>query len=270
MYNPITGMFERAGYPRYSKSKSVVSNPQLFNHNLVEPDTNYPNEVRRCHFFRQSTTQIMLGAIAGLLLGILLSHLKVSPDVGNLVNLPGKVFLQVLKCFVIPMVFTSLSTTVADLVLLGKVSIIGTRMALLFTESSREVPRSLLQFVVTIGCTIHKNGSAIYFPCALVFLVATAENSVELGWAQLVLIVLLSVLGSMSAAPIPNASVVIIYSIWSTIYPSTQIPASFSYLVAISWFLGRFVTVCNVIGDGYVARILAEQVEDEDVDHNEA
>ncbi|RLN56306.1 hypothetical protein BBJ29_006578 [Phytophthora kernoviae] len=516
MYNPITGMFERAGYPRYSKSKSVVSNPQLFNHNSVEPDTNYPSEVRRCLFFRQSTTQIMLGAVAGLLLGILLSHLKVSPDVSNLVNLPGKVFLQVLKCFVIPMVFTSLSTTVADLVLLGKVSIIGTRMALLFTglsllgsmmglgiamllrnlhphargltseksailfnimcedgtyltynstgaatcsvstadstaqfqlhdpsglfstdtgsstttvsmqitdilnqlipsnifmsfeqggilsvvtfaiafgaaavktssressplldvlkqmnkvffrviakvsdwspiavlslvagslstqamlgdaathvgvlvlytlismalfelvfipillwlmirknplafmramipaamfamgsasslvtlpvtlhcvESSREVPRSLLQFVVTIGCTIHKNGSAIYFPCALVFLVATAENSVELGWAQLVLIVLLSVLGSMSAAPIPNASVVIIYSIWSTIYPSTQIPASFSYLVAISWFLGRFVTVCNVIGDGYVARILAEQVEDEDVDHNEA
>ncbi|KAG7399936.1 hypothetical protein PHYBOEH_007456 [Phytophthora boehmeriae] len=517
MYNPITGMFERAGFPRYSKSKSVVSNPQRFHRHSVEPEASYPNEVRRCAFFRQSTTQIMLGAIAGLLLGILLSHFNVSSDVSNLVALPGKVFLQILKCFVIPMVFTSLSTTVADIVLLGKVSIIGTRTAIWFTvlsllgalmglgiamllrnlhphahglvseksaihfdimcedgtylaytstgavtcsastandtvpfqlqdpselfstdstagsattvsiqitdilnqlipsniflsfeqsgmlsvvtfaiafgaaavktssressplldvlkqmnkvffrviakaidwspvavlslvagslstqaklgdaamhvgvlvlctlvsmalfelifmptllwltirknplafmramipaamfamgsasslvtlpvtlhcvEASREVPRSLLQFVVTIGCTIHKNGSAIYFPCAMVFLVATAEVYVELGWAQLVLIVLLSVLGSMGAAPIPNASVVMIYSIWTTIYPKTQIPASFSYLVAISWFLGRFVTVCNVIGDGYVARILAEKVEDEDVDHYEA
>ncbi|KAG2940465.1 hypothetical protein PC115_g2550, partial [Phytophthora cactorum] len=133
-------------------------------------------------------------------------------------------------------------------------------------ESTREVPRSIVQFVVTIGCILHKNGSAIYFPIALVFLVSTSESAVSLGWLQLVLILLLSVLGSMGTAPTPNSSVVMIYSIWTTIYPSEEVPASYSYLVAISWFLGRLVTVCNIVGDGYVARIIAEQVEDEDVD----
>ncbi|KAL4175491.1 hypothetical protein KRP22_000546 [Phytophthora ramorum] len=514
VYNPITGMFERAGMSRYSKSGlSNQQNPYAFHTTPVEPEVAYPDHVRRCAFLRQPTTQIMLGAAAGLVLGALLSNLNVSTDVSSLVNLPGKVFLQVLKCFVIPMVFTSLSTTVADIVLLGKVSIVGTRTALIFTglsfvgsamslaismllrglhphtkgvvteassaffsimcengnfltynstgaaacsapamdsttrfqfydptrmlltdgtassattvsmqitdilnqlvpanifasfeqglilsvvtfaiafgaaaiktstressplldvlkqmnkvffrviskaidwsplavlslvagslsgqemlgdaathvgvlilctilsmvlfefifipillwltlrknpfpfmramlpaamfalgsssslvslpvtlrcvESTREVPRSLLQFVVTIGCTIHKNGSAIYFPCALVFLVSTTEGALQLGWTQLTLILLLSVLGSMGTAPIPNSSVVMIYSIWTTIYPHEEVPASYSYLVAISWFLGRFVTVCNVVGDGYVARIIAEQIEDEDVE----
>jgi Na+/H+-dicarboxylate symporter len=515
VYNPITGMFERAGMSRYSKS-GLSSNPLnqfQFHSTPVETEVVYPDHVRRCGFLRESTTQIVLGALGGLLLGLLLSHLDVSTDVSNLVNLPGRIFLQVLKCFVVPMVFTSLSTTVADIVLLGKVSIVGTRTALIFTglsflsamislaisvllrnlhphvkgvvaetssaffnvlcengsfltynasgtatcsasstssstllqfhdparviltdetassaatvsmqiadilnqlipsnifysfqqglllsvvtfaiafgaaavktssressplldvlkqmnkvlfrviskaidwsplavmslvagslsgqemlgeaathvgvlvlvsmismvlfelvffpillwltlrknplpymramlpaamfalgsssslvtlpvtlrcvESTREVPRSLLQFVVTIGCIIHKNGSAMYFPCAIVFLVSTNDDVVPLGWVQLVLILLLSVLGSMGTAPIPNSSVVMIYSIWSTIYPGQEVPASFSYLVAISWFLGRLVTACNVVGDGYVARIIAEQIEDEDVD----
>ncbi|RLN91514.1 hypothetical protein BBJ28_00016711 [Nothophytophthora sp. Chile5] len=508
IYNPTTGRYERGGH-----SKSGFSTPRAFYGDQHEADVVYPDEAPRCAFFRQPTTQIVMGALAGLLLGVLLSNLEVSADVSNLVNLPGKIFLQVLKCFVIPMVFTSLSTTVADLVLLGKVRVVGTRTALMFVglslvggvlslaismmlrnlhphvsgvaneesaaffhimcengsylaynstgsascsaptmdnttlfqlddpwgvlltdstassassvstqisdilnqlipanifasfeqgtllsvvtfavtfgaaavktssressplldvlkqmnkvffriitkaidwspiavlslvagslsgqdllgeaathvgvlvlctlismvifelvfiplllwltlrknpfpymramlpavmfalgcssslvtlpvtlqcvESTREVPRSLLHFVITIGSTVHKNGSAIYFPSAIVFLVSTADGHVELGWAQLVLILLVSLLASMSAAPIPNSSIVMIYSTWTTVYPHEEIPASFSYLVAISWFLGRIVTVCNVIGDAYVARILAEQIEDEDID----
>ncbi|KAG1699128.1 hypothetical protein DVH05_014047 [Phytophthora capsici] len=516
VYNPITGMFERAGMSRYSNYKPGFNNPMqhyAFHTTPPQPEVVYPDRARRCALLREPTTQIMLGALAGLGLGMGLSRLNVSDDFSNIVNLPGKIFLQVLKCFVVPMVFTSLSTTVADIVLLGKVSIVGTRTALIFTalssvgsgmalvismllrnlvpqtkgvvaetssaffdvmcedgkyltynstgeascsaasmddttrfefydptrvlltdgtasaaatvskqitdilnqlvpsniffsfeqglllsvttfaiafgaaavktssressplldvlkqmnkvffhviskvidyspiavaslvagslagqdmlgeaarhvgvlvlstilsiaifelvffpillwftlrknpfpymramlpaamfalgsssslvtlpvtlrcvESTREVPRSLLQFVVTIGCILHKNGSAIYFPCALVFLVSTTHGDVPLGWLQLILIFVLSVLGSMGTAPIPNSSVVMIYSIWATIYPTEEVPASYSYLVAISWFLGRFVTVCNIVGDGYVARIIAEQIEDEDVD----
>ncbi|GMF46885.1 unnamed protein product [Phytophthora fragariaefolia] len=516
VHNPTTGMFEREGVSRFSNSMLGLSNPLNqfpFHTTPVEPEVVFPDQVRRCACLRESTTQILLGAMAGLLIGVLLSKMNVSDDVSMLVNLPGKVFLQLLKCFVVPMVFTSLSTTVADIVLLGKVSIIGTRTALIFialsslasvlslaigmllrglhpgthgvasvttpaifnimcengrfltynaigtttcsgtemnstsrfefydptrvlltsgtahsaatvtmqitdildqlvpanifssfqqglllsviafaitfgaaaiktssressplldvlkqmnkiffhiigkvidwsplavmslvagslsgqdmlgeaathvgvlvlctvlsiavfeliffpallwltirknpfpfmramlpaamfalgsssslvtlpvtlrcVESTREVPRSILQFVVTIGCILHKNGSALYYPCALVFLVSTSDTAVPLGWMQLALILLLTVLGSMGTAPIPNSSIVMIYSIWTTIYPSVEVPTSYSYLVAISWFLGRLVTVCNIVGDGYVARIVAEQIEDEDVD----
>lgn len=64
------------------------------------------------------------------------------------------------------------------------------------------------------------------------FLESTAEKSVDLGLAQLIIILLLSVLGSMGGTPVPNSSVVMIYSIWTTIYPNVLIAASSSYLVA--------------------------------------
>ncbi|POM76962.1 Dicarboxylate/amino acid:cation (Na or H) symporter (DAACS) family protein, partial [Phytophthora palmivora] len=138
VYNPITGKFERAGLLRHSKlglgNNSL--NQYAFQNTPPQPEVVYPDRVRRCALWRESTTQIMLGAVAGLSLGILLSHFHVSDDVSSIVNLPGKVFLQILKCFVVPMVFTSLSTTVADIVLLGKVSIVGTRTALIFTSLS--------------------------------------------------------------------------------------------------------------------------------------
>lgn len=48
-------------------------------------------------------------------------------------------------------------------------------------------------------------------------------------------------------------------------------PASFSYLVAIDWLLDRFSTACNVVGDTYVARIIAEQVDEAyDAAHNQS
>lgn len=496
-------------------SKGGAGTPERCLRHPEELQGAYPEqEERRCAFLRQQTVQILLGAFVGVLLGALLSSLGVSKDVSALVNLPGAIFLQVLKCFVIPMIFTSLTTGVADLVLLGKVSVIGTQTTAYFigfstvasilsmvvsmslrtlhpdtvyasiqedtallniecedgsmwstngstgvmtcssaisnaanatevtlrmvdltgvilgdstanaatsitaqitsilyellpqnifesfqdgtllsvitfsiafgaaavkvsrrehspllavlnqmnkvfftiirrlidfspifvcslvagslssqtllaeaithvgimmlgyfisvfvfefiflpavlwltlrksplpfmramlpaalfafgcssslvtlpvtlrcVESTREVSRQLLHFVLTIGCTAHKNGSAIYFPAAMVFLVSTAEEKLDIGGVEAALIVIVSILGSIGAAPITNSSLVVIYSIWETVYPGVPMPASFSYLVAIAWFVGRFTTVCNIIGDTYVARIIAEQVDE--------
>jgi solute carrier family 1 (neutral amino acid transporter) protein 5 len=141
-------------------------------------------------------------------------------------------------------------------------SLVTLPVTLRCVESTREVSRSLLHFVLTIGCTAHKNGSAIYFPSAMVFLVSTAEQELDMGAVEIALIILISLLGSIGAAPITNSSLVVIYSIWQTVYPNVPMPASFSYLVAIAWFVGRFTTVCNIVGDTYVARIIAEQVDE--------
>ncbi|GLD96093.1 hypothetical protein PINS_up004771 [Pythium insidiosum] len=129
-------------------------------------------------------------------------------------------------------------------------------------ESTREVSRSLLRFVITIGSTVHMNGTAMLFPNAIVFLASSSPTKISLGWVEVVLVVLVSVLSSIGVAPIPNAGLVMVYSIWSTIFPNEELPSSFSYLVAIIWYLDRVETACNVVGDTYVTRIVAEQVDE--------
>lgn len=490
-------------------SKSGGNTPSRFVRRPYEDDMVYPDEEEsRLSLLKKPTIQILLSVIIGTALGALLAHINVSDDISMLVNLPGRVFLRVLKCFVIPMVFASLSTGVANIVLLGKVSTIGTRTALFFilfsavasllslaiammlrnlhkdtiyqpkvaetawfnvkcdngkylqmtstealdcsapamdnstlfqlsdlefaitasgtstkitvseqlsgilnslfpknvfssfvdgvllsvitfsiafgaaatratsrensplldvlnqmnkifyyiitrvidwsplavlsliasslasqkslneavahvgvlvlcnlitvilfelvffpivifflirknpfkymrmmipaatfafgsasslatlpisircVESTREVSRGLLHFVITIGSTAHMNGTAMFFPNAIVFLARTSMSQIELGWVQLFLIWLVSLLGSIGVAPIPNAGLVMVYSIWSTIFPNEDVPLTYSYLVAIYWYIDRMNTMCNVLGDMYVARIIAEQVDE--------
>jgi Na+/H+-dicarboxylate symporter len=141
-------------------------------------------------------------------------------------------------------------------------SIASLPVTLRCVESTREVSKSLLRFVVTIGSSVHMNGTAMLFPNAIVFLATTASTDIELGWVQLSLIVLVSLLSSLGVAPIPNGGLIMIYSIWSTIFPNFDMPASYSFLVAIYWYLDRVNTACNVVGDTYVARIIAEHVDE--------
>ncbi|GLD96178.1 hypothetical protein PINS_up004856 [Pythium insidiosum] len=99
----------------------------------------YPDDgedSRPLAFFRRTTTQILICVALGVGLGVLLSNLRVSKDVSALVNLPGAIFLRVLRCFVLPMVFCSLATGAANIVLLGKVSAVGMRTALYFLACS--------------------------------------------------------------------------------------------------------------------------------------
>ncbi|TMW57493.1 hypothetical protein Poli38472_003418 [Pythium oligandrum] len=129
-------------------------------------------------------------------------------------------------------------------------------------ESTREVSRALSSFVVTIGSTVHMEGTAMLFPNAIIFLVATSKTEIEIGPVQCVLIILVSLLASLGVAPIPNAGLLMVYSVWSTIFPDEELPLSYSYLVAIYWYLDRVNTVCNVVGDAYMARVIAEQVDE--------
>lgn len=129
-------------------------------------------------------------------------------------------------------------------------------------ESTREVSRGLLDFILTIGATIHMDGSAMFFCNAMVFLVTTSEDAVDLRGIELFLIWFVSLMASIGSAPVPGGTLVMTYSVWATIYPNVAIPSSYSYLVATNWFVGRINTLCNVVGDTYVARIVAEQVDE--------
>uniref|UniRef100_K3WWZ5 Amino acid transporter n=1 Tax=Globisporangium ultimum (strain ATCC 200006 / CBS 805.95 / DAOM BR144) TaxID=431595 RepID=K3WWZ5_GLOUD len=140
--SPAVYYQDNYSYPRkflHRGSKPTAGTPTRFLRQLNDDnDMVYPDDDdnRFIRFLKKPTTQIIVCVIIGTALGALLSHLQVSTDISNLVNLPGRVFLRVLKCFVIPMVFASLSTGIANIVLLGKVSTIGTRTAFFFVTFS--------------------------------------------------------------------------------------------------------------------------------------
>lgn len=56
----------------------------------------------------------------------------------------------------------------------------------------------------------------------------------------------------------PAASIVITMTVWTSVFPSVELPSSFAYIIATDWLLDRFITVTNVTGDTVISRIVAE------------
>ncbi|DAZ94131.1 TPA: hypothetical protein N0F65_010375, partial [Lagenidium giganteum] len=79
-----------------------------------------------------TTNLVNLAVFAGVALGVLLSVLGATVDVSELVLLPGTLILRMLKCFVLPMIFVSMSTGVANIVLMGKLQSVGLRTTIFF------------------------------------------------------------------------------------------------------------------------------------------
>lgn len=125
-------------------------------------------------------------------------------------------------------------------------------------ESTKEVSRSLSRFVISIGTTVNMDGAALYFPAGIIFMAETS-GAAELGPIQLASLVVISVIASVGGAPIPNAGLLMIVTVWKTIY-GKDLPDSYSYLVAIDWLADRCRTVVNVTGDAMLSRVIASMV----------
>jgi len=121
-------------------------------------------------------------------------------------------------------------------------------------KETGQVPDSIRDFVLPIGATINMDGTALYFPPALIFLAKTAGLEVEA--SAYFLIVLVSTLGSAGAAPVPNAGLVLIITAFNTVFNSTGTPQNFAIIVGIDWLMDRFQTALNITGDAMVSRIV--------------
>ena len=98
------------------------------------------------------------------------------------------------------------------------------------------------------------DGSAIYFPCACVWLAYLNGETANVG--SYILLIILATIGSAGAAPVPSASLVLIITAYNTVFGSTGVPNGFEFVIAIDWFMDRFRTVLNVTGDTVVSRIV--------------
>ncbi|KAF0691352.1 Aste57867_17393 [Aphanomyces stellatus] len=124
------------------------------------------------------------------------------------------------------------------------------------------VSRSLAHITMPFGTPVNLNASGIYYPLAVVFMANMSGAGSDLTTARYVVLFFVSLLGCMGTAPVPNAALVYILTLWKTVFPDYPLPLAFSLIVTADFLLDRVSTVLNVNGNAMVTRILAEQIDE--------
>merc|ERR1712048_1091822 len=131
-------------------------------------------------------------------------------------------------------------------------------------KATKQVPDDIRNFVCPLGATINMDGSAIYFPCACVWLAIL--NGINPDAGAYILLIILSTIGSAGAAPVPSSGLVLVITAYNTVFNATGTPNGFEFIVAIDWFLDRCITALNVTGDTVVCGIISARTPWEEVD----
>ncbi|KAK6860368.1 hypothetical protein PG990_012327 [Apiospora arundinis] len=134
----------------------------------------------------------------------------------------------------------------------GTASSAATMPVTLRVAEAQGVPETIRRFAIPLGTLVNMDGTAIYFPVVVTFLAETQGKTLNAG--QYVLIVLLSTLSSIATTPIPSSSLVLTVMIANSV--GLEMTGMYGVVVAIDWFLDRFRTAINIIGDLYACKVI--------------
>lgn len=137
-------------------------------------------------------------------------------------------------------------------------------MTLKCIMKSGYVPPAVAKFVAPLGATMNMDGSAIYFPCACVWLAVL--NGIEPDISQYILLIILASVGSAGTAPVPSAQLVLIITAYNTVFDAKGTPAGFEFIIAIDWLIDRTITALNVTGDCAVSAMVAKWAHMDELD----
>ncbi|KDO27818.1 hypothetical protein SPRG_07416 [Saprolegnia parasitica CBS 223.65] len=129
-------------------------------------------------------------------------------------------------------------------------------------HQTRQVSRPFAQLIMTLGTPVNLNACGMYYPILVTFMANMSGNGDSLGLPQWIVMFFVSILASMGTAPVPNSGLVMLITVWKTVFPSKDLPAAFSYVVAIDFIMDRIATMVNLNGNMVVTRILSEQVDE--------
>ncbi|BFZ09489.1 hypothetical protein BsWGS_12528 [Bradybaena similaris] len=118
-------------------------------------------------------------------------------------------------------------------------------------EDNLHIDKRVTRFVLPIGATINMDGTALYEAVAPIFI--AQMNGMDLSFGKIVAISLTATCASIGAAAIPSAGLVTMVMVLT----SVGLPADdVSLILAVDWFLDRFRTATNVLGDSYGAAVV--------------
>jgi len=107
------------------------------------------------------------------------------------------------------------------------------------------------RLVVPLGATLNMNGTALYEAMAALFI--AQAYGIALDPATQVIVVLLASVAAAGAAGIPEAGLVTLVMVLSTVGLPVE---GIGLLLTVDWLLDRFRTAVNVWGDGVAAAVV--------------
>lgn len=118
--------------------------------------------------------------------------------------------------------------------------------------------KRISRFVLPLGATVNMDGTALYEGVCALWIAQL--HGVSLGPGEIITIVLTAVAAAVGAAAIPSAGLVTMLIVLQAVnLPLDDV----ALLWAIDWFMDRFRTVLNVLGDAVGAGIVAHLSRDE-------
>lgn len=118
-------------------------------------------------------------------------------------------------------------------------------------EMRNRVDIRVAKFVAPIGATINMDGTALYEAVAAIFIAQV--NGIPLDVGQVITISLTATAAAIGAAGIPSAGLVTM----AIVLTAVGLPVDdIRLIIAIDWFLDRFRTAVNVLGDSFGAGIV--------------
>ena len=109
------------------------------------------------------------------------------------------------------------------------------------------VSESIANIVLPIGANVNMDGSAVGFPCAINFL--AHSNRYHMNAVSWLNVAIGSTVGSIGAAPVPSAGLVILITIWETVFPGKEIPHAVAYVQVWSHFQLTLLLKIVLIGN---------------------
>lgn len=125
-------------------------------------------------------------------------------------------------------------------------------------EQYNHVDKRISRFVLPLGATVNMDGTALYEGVCALWIAQL--HGVSLGPGEIITVVLTAVAAAVGAAAIPSAGLVTMLIVLQAVnLPLDDV----ALLWAIDWFMDRFRTVLNILGDAVGAGIVAHLSRDE-------
>lgn len=118
-------------------------------------------------------------------------------------------------------------------------------------EENNGVDPRVTMFVTPIGATINMDGTALYEAVASIFIAQYIGQTLNVG--EVIIVSLTATAAAIGAAGVPQAGLVTMTIVLTAVgLPINEI----TLILSIDWFLDRFRTAVNVLGDAYGAGIV--------------
>ena len=133
-------------------------------------------------------------------------------------------------------------------------------VALSTAKTSGGVSGNVVNFIIPLGATVNMDGAGLSYQIQVLFIAQLYGINLEFGTQLTVLI--LSVVCSVGAAPIPSAGMVYLIMLLTVagngLEDDAVITSAVATLFLIDWFIDRIGTAVNVSSDQYVAKMIDE------------